>query len=62
MFRFASLHLSPDYEDLDARLYIEIVDGIGGKQIGLLLENLVVEKRLEKLCDKEATLKSLFFS
>ena len=31
MFRFALLHLSPDYKDLDARLYIEIVDGIGGK-------------------------------
>ena len=56
---FVSLHQSPGCKDLDARLCIEVVDGIGGKQIDLLLENLVVEKPLEKLWDKEATLKSL---
>ena len=33
---FVSLHLSPDCKDLDARLYIEVVDGIGGKQIDQL--------------------------
>ena len=58
---FVSLHLSLDCKDLDARLYIEVVGGIGGKQIDLLSENLVVEKLLEKLWDEEATLKSLFF-
>ena len=58
---FVSLHLSPDCKDLDARLFIEVIDGIGGKQIDLLSENLVVEKRLEKLWDEEATLKRLFF-
>ena len=58
---FVSLHLSPNCKDLDVRLYTEVVDGIGGKQIDLLLENLVVEKPLEKLLDEEATLKSLFF-
>ena len=46
---FVSLHLSPDSKDLDARPYIEVVDGIGGKQTDLLSENLVVEKPLEKL-------------
>ena len=56
---FVSLHLSLHCKDLDARLYIEVVDGIGWKQINLLSENLVVEKPLEKLWDKEATLKSL---
>ena len=34
---FVSLHLSPDCKDLDARLYIEVVDGIGGKQLDILL-------------------------
>ena len=58
---FVSLHLSLHCKDLDARLYIEVVGGIGGKQIDLLSENLVVEKPLEKLWDEEATLKSLFF-
>ena len=48
--------------NLDARLFIEITDGIGGKQIDLLLEDLVVEKLLEKLWDEEVTLKSLVFS
>ena len=56
---FLSLHLSPDYKDLVTRLYIEVVHGISGKQIDLLLENLVVEKPLEKRWDKETT---LFFS
>ena len=45
---FVSLHLSPDCKDLDARLYINVVDGIGRKHIDLLLENLVVEKPPEK--------------
>ena len=58
---FVSLHLSPDCKDLDVRIYIEVVGGIGAKQIDLLLENLVVEKPLEKLWDEEATLKSLVF-
>ena len=58
---FVSLHLSLDCKDLDARLYIEVVGGIGGKQKDILLENLVVEKPLEKLWDEEATLKSLVF-
>ena len=58
---FVSLHLSLDCKDLDARLYIEVVGGIGGKQKDILVENLVVEKPLEKLWDEEATLKSLFF-
>ena len=58
---FVSLHLSLDCKDLDARLYIEVVGGIGGKQIDLLSEKLVVEKPLEKLWDEEATLKSLVF-
>ena len=48
-YNFASLHLSPDCNDMNARLYIETVDGIGRKQIELLSENLVVEKPLEKL-------------
>ena len=60
-FNFVSLHLSPDCKDLDARLYIEVVGGIGRNQIYLLLENLVVEKPLEKLWDEEAILESLFF-
>ena len=34
---FVSLHLSPDCKDLDARLYIEVVDGIGEKQLDILL-------------------------
>ena len=59
---FVSLHLSLDCKDLDARLYIEVVNGIAGKQIDLLSENLAVEKLLENLWDEEATLKSLFFS
>ena len=46
---FVSLHLSPDCKDLDARLYIGIVDGIGGRQINVLLENLVVDKLHNKL-------------
>ena len=58
---FVSLHLSLDCKDLDARLYIEVVGGISGKQIDLLSENLVVQKLLEKLWDEEATLKSLGF-
>ena len=56
---FLSMHMYPNSKDLITRLYIEVVYGIGGKQIDLLLENLVVEKPLEKLRDKEAT---LFFS
>ena len=58
---FVSLHLSLDCKDLDARLYIEVVGGMGGKQKDILVENLVVEKPLEKLWDEEATLKSLVF-
>ena len=58
---FVSLHLSLDCKDLDARLHIEAVGGIGGKQIDLLSENQVVEKPLEKLWDEQATLKNLFF-
>ena len=58
---FILLHLSLDCKDLYARLYIEVVGGIGGKQIDILWRNLVVEKPLEKLWDEEATLKSLFF-
>ena len=56
------MHLSSDCKDLDARLYIEVVDDIDAKQIDLLSENLVVEKLLEKLWDEEAALKSLVFS
>ena len=52
-----SLYLSPDCKDLDARLYIEVADDIGGKQIDLLSKNLVVKKPLEKLWDEKATLK-----
>ena len=55
------MHLSPDCKDLDARLHIEVVGGIGRNQIYLLLENLLVEKPLEKLWDEEAILESLFF-
>ena len=51
---FVSLHLSPDCKYLDARLYIGVVDCIGGKQIDLLSENLLIEKPLEKLWDEEA--------
>ena len=58
---FVPLHLSLDCKDLDSRLYIGVVGGIGRKQIHVLSENLVVEKPLEKLWDKEATLKSLSF-
>ena len=58
---FVSLHLSLDCKDLDARLYIEVVGGIGRKQKDILVENLVVEKPLEKLWDEEAILKSLVF-
>ena len=58
---FVSLHLSTDFKDLDARLYIEVGDGIGRKQIDLLSESLVVENWLEKLWDEESTLKSMFF-
>ena len=46
MFQFVSLHLSPDCKNPDARLYVEVADGIVGKP-------------LEKLWDGEATLKSL---
>ena len=41
-YNFVSLHLFPDWKGLDVRLYIEVVGGIGRKQIDLLLENLVV--------------------
>ena len=58
---FVSLHVSLNCKDLDARLFIEVVGGIGGKEIDLLSENLVVEKPLEKLWDEEAALKSLVF-
>ena len=58
---FVSLHLFPDCKDLDARLYIEVVDGVRGKQIDLMSENLVVKKPLKKLWDEEATPKSLDF-
>ena len=60
-FNFVSLHLPLDCKDLDVWLYIEVVGGIGRKQIDLLSENLVVEKPLEKLWNEEATLKSLVF-
>ena len=56
-----SLHLFPDCKDLDARLYIEVADGVRGKQIDLMSENLVVKKPLKKPWDEEATLKSLNF-
>ena len=58
---FVSLHVSLNCKDLDARLFIEVVGGIGGKEIDLLSENLVVEKPLEKLWNEETTLKSLVF-
>ena len=45
---FLLLHLSLDGKDLDARLYIEVAEGTGGKKIDLLSENLVVDKPLEK--------------
>ena len=43
---FISLHLSLDCKDLDARPYIEVAGDIGGKQIDLLSDNLVVKKLL----------------
>ena len=46
---FVSLHPFPDCMDLDARLNIEVLDDIGGKQIDLFSENLDVEKPVEKL-------------
>ena len=55
------MDLSHDFKDLDVKLYIELVDGIGGNQTDLMSENLVVKKQLEKLCDEEATLKNLLF-
>ena len=58
---FVSLHLFPNWKDLDVRLYIDEVDSIGRKQLDLLLDNLVVEKPLEKLWHEEAILKSLAF-
>ena len=58
---FVSLLPSPHCMNIDARLYIEVADGISMKQIDLLLESLVVEKPFEKLWDKEAILKSLVF-
>ena len=42
-----SLHLSLECKDLDTRLYIEVVGGIGGKQKDILVENLVVRDRLK---------------
>ena len=61
-YNFESLYLSPNCKNLHARVYVEVVDGIGRKQIDPLSENLVVKKSLEKLCSEEATLKNLFFS
>ena len=58
---FVSLHLFPDCKYLDARLLIEVADGIGWRQTDLLSENLVVKKPLEELWVEETTLKSLFF-
>ena len=58
---FVSLHLSLDCQDLDVRLFIEVVDGIRRKQLDLLLENTVVKKPLEERWDEEATLKSVVF-
>ena len=55
-FNFVSLHPFLDCKDLDARLYIEADDGIGGKQIDLLFENLVVEKLPENLWDENLCL------
>lgn len=46
---FVSLHLSRECKGLDTRLYIEVVDDIGEKQMYLLSENLVVEKSFENL-------------
>ena len=45
-FNFVSLLSSLGCRYLDVRLYTEVVDGIGGKQITLILENPVVKKRL----------------
>ena len=45
-FNFVSLLSSLGCRYLDVRLYIEVVDGIGGKQITIILENPVVKKRL----------------
>ena len=53
--------ICPWCKDLDSRLYIEVVGGIGRNQIYLLPEKLVVEKPLEKLWHEKATLESLFF-
>ena len=46
--KFVSLHLSPECMHLNVRLYIELFDVIGRKQIDLLSENLIVEKVLKK--------------
>lgn len=59
---FVSIYTSSDCKDFDTRLYIEVVDGIGGKKIDLLSENIVAEKLLERLSDEETTLKSLVFT
>ena len=59
---FVPLHSSPNCMDQNARLCIEVVDGIDSKQKNLLSENQVVKKLLQKLWDEEATLKSLAFS
>ena len=57
--KFVSLH--PFHrKNLIARLYIEVVDGIGRKETNLILESLVVQKPFEKLWDEEATLKIWF--
>ena len=45
---FVLLHLSLDFKDLDARLYIEEVGGRGSIQIDLLSDKLVAEQPLEK--------------
>ena len=59
---FVSLHPFTHSKDLDARLYFEVVDGIDRKQTDLFLENLVVEKPLQKLWNKKDILKSQVFS
>ena len=58
---FVSLHSSPNCMDQNARLCIEVVDGIDRKQINLWSENQVVKKLLQKLWHEEATLKSWLF-
>ena len=55
------MHLSPDCTNQNVRLYIEVVDGIGGKQIDLLLENQVVEKPLEKLWNEKCHFEEFVF-